>query len=88
MSGSDNTSGRYKQAPGGNSTFSFGWGEETKETEEQRLKREELERKKKVDEEAAEKAKQESWKKALDEARTGNNKPRAPPGGASSISFG
>ena len=87
MSGSDNTSGRVKQSPGGNSTFSFGWGEEKKETEEQRLKREEMERKKKEEEEASKKAQEESWKKALDEARSGN-KPRAPPGGASSISFG
>lgn len=76
-----------RQQPGGKSTFSLGWGaEEKKETEEERLKREEAEKKKKEDEETSKKAQEEQWKKALDDARA--NKPRAPPGGASSISFG
>lgn len=86
MSAPDNNYSRYKQNPGGNSTFSFGWGEEKKETEEERRKREEAEKKKKEDEEIAKKNQEEAWKKALDEAR--NDKPRAPPGGKSSISFG
>jgi hypothetical protein len=78
---------RFKQSPGGNSTFSFGWGEEKKETEEEKAKRLEAEQKKKENEEIEKKNKEEAWKKALDEARP-TNKPRAPPGGASSISFG
>jgi hypothetical protein len=83
MSGAD----RIRQQPGGNSSFSFGWGsEEKKETEEDRKKREEAERKKKEDEESAKKNQEEQWRKALDDARS--SKPRAPPGGASSISFG
>ena len=86
MSGENNYN-RVKQNPGGNSTFSFGWGaEEKKETEEERLRREEAEKKKKEDEESSKKAKEEQWKKNLEEART--EKPRAPPGGKSSISFG
>ena len=87
MSGADNTSGRVKQTPGGNSTFSFGWGEEKKETEEERQKREEAARKKKEEDEISKKKQEEGWKKACEDARP-DPRGRAPPGGQSSISFG
>lgn len=93
--GTDHTSVRVHHAPGGQSSFSLGWGQEeakkpalTPEQEEERKKREEDEKKKKEEEELAKKANADlpaaGSYRSNPTGRYGGN----PPGGKSSITFG
>lgn len=94
--GTDHTSVRVHHAPGGQSSFSLGWGQEeakkpqlTPEQEEERKRREEEEKKKKEDEEQAKKVTADmpaagGSSRSNPTGRYGGQ----PPGGKSSITFG
>lgn len=91
--GTDHTSVKVRHAPGGQSNFSLGWGEEEKKTptEEEaarKKKREEEEAKKKEEEEKAKRDVAERPAAGASRPGPGGRYGGQPPGGKSSIQFG
>jgi hypothetical protein len=95
--GTSMTSVRVHQRPGGNSTFSLGWGEEEKKSvpepakvvppAEEEKKEEEIRREEEIKREEELRKKEEEEKKKKEEEAKAATKSRVPPGGKTSFSF-